>query len=67
MDAFVRVRGRFLVEPWPAQTAVGVAELGVPGALIELRAIACRTHGRRSSDAGGKWMRSRSSWTRTGS
>ena len=42
MDAFVRVRGRFLVEPWPAQTAVGVAELGVPGALIELRATAVR-------------------------
>ena len=42
MDAFVRVRGRFLAEPWPAQTAVGGAELGVPGALIELRATAVR-------------------------
>jgi len=42
MDAFVRVRGRFLAEPWPAQTAVGVAELGLPGALIELRATAVR-------------------------
>ena len=47
MDAFVRVRARFLVEPWPAQTAVGVAELGVPGALIELRATAVRGGGGR--------------------
>jgi enamine deaminase RidA (YjgF/YER057c/UK114 family) len=47
MDAFVRARSRFLVEPWPAQTAVGVAELGVPGALIELRATAVRASGSR--------------------
>ena len=45
MDAFVRVRDRFLSEPWPAQTAVGVAELGLPGALIELRATAVRASG----------------------
>ena len=42
LDAFLRVRDRFLVEPWPAQTAVGVAELGLPGAVIELRATAVR-------------------------
>jgi len=46
MDAFVRVRARFLSEPWPAQTAVGVAELGLPGALIELRATAVRASAR---------------------
>ena len=46
MDAFVRVRERFLSEPWPAQTAVGVAELGLPGALIELRATAVRASAR---------------------
>ena len=40
LDAFVAVRDRFLREPWPAQTAVGVAELGVPGLRIELRAVA---------------------------
>ena len=45
MDAFVRVRDRFLAEPWPAQTAVGVAELGLPGALVELRATAVRASG----------------------
>ena len=47
MDAFVRVRARHLATPPPAQTAVGVAELGVPGALIELRAIAVRGAGSR--------------------
>ena len=47
MDAFVRVRDRFLAEPYPAQTAVGVAELGLPGALIELRATAVRDSGSR--------------------
>ena len=42
MDAFVRVRDRYLAEPYPAQTAVGVAELGLPGALVELKATAVR-------------------------
>lgn len=42
MDAFTRVRDRYFAWPYPAQTAVGVAELGLPGALIELKATAVR-------------------------
>lgn len=40
MDAFMRVWARYLKEPYPAWTAVGVAELIVPGGLVELRAVA---------------------------
>jgi enamine deaminase RidA (YjgF/YER057c/UK114 family) len=42
METFVRVRDRHLAEPYAAQTAVGVAELGIPGAVIELKATAVR-------------------------
>jgi enamine deaminase RidA (YjgF/YER057c/UK114 family) len=45
LDAFVRVRDRYLRAPYAAQTAIGVAELGVPGALIELKATAIRGAG----------------------
>lgn len=40
MEAFMRVWARYLSEPYPAWTAVGVAELIVPGGLVELRAVA---------------------------
>lgn len=40
MEAFMRVWARYLKEPYPAWTAVGVAELIVPGGLVELRAVA---------------------------
>ena len=40
MDLFTRVRERYIGKPFPAETAVGVAELGIPGALVEIRAIA---------------------------
>ena len=40
LDVFTRVRDRFIGEPYPAQTAVGVAELGLAGAVIELKATA---------------------------
>ncbi len=40
MEAFVRVKDRYLKEPYPAWTAIGVAELVVPGGLMEIRAIA---------------------------
>ncbi|HHZ07930.1 MAG TPA: hypothetical protein GX405_04020 [Rhizobiales bacterium] len=39
-DAFIRARDRFLVEPFPAWTAIGVAALIVPGGLMEIRAVA---------------------------
>ena len=31
---------RYISKPYPAETAVGVAELGIPGALLEIRATA---------------------------
>jgi enamine deaminase RidA (YjgF/YER057c/UK114 family) len=40
MDLFSKVRARYLSKPYPAETAVGVAELGIPGALLEIRATA---------------------------
>jgi len=38
--AFTKVRNRYIEEPYPAQTAIGVAELALPGALLELKVIA---------------------------
>jgi len=40
LGAFATVRDRYLSEPYPAQTAIGVAELGLPGALIEIKVTA---------------------------
>lgn len=40
LDAFKSVKDEFIVEPYPAWTAIGVSELAVSGALIEIRAIA---------------------------
>lgn len=40
LEAFMGVRDRYIGQPYPAQTAVGVAELAMPGALVEIRATA---------------------------
>ncbi|APH72835.1 RidA family protein [Aquibium oceanicum] len=40
METFMRVKDRYLKEPWPAWTAIGVSELIVPGGLMEIRAVA---------------------------
>jgi len=40
LETFSRVRDRYLHEPYPAQTAIGVAELGMAGALVEIKATA---------------------------
>jgi enamine deaminase RidA (YjgF/YER057c/UK114 family) len=40
METFMKVRGRYIGEPYPAWTAIGVSELIVPGGLVELRAVA---------------------------
>lgn len=40
METFMKVWARYLSEPWPAWTAIGVSELIVPGGLVELRAVA---------------------------
>jgi enamine deaminase RidA (YjgF/YER057c/UK114 family) len=38
--AFMKVRDEVLHEPWPAWTAIGITELAVPGARVEIRVIA---------------------------
>ena len=40
MPVFMAVKDRYLKAPYPAWTAIGVAELIVPGGLVELRAVA---------------------------
>ena len=40
MAAFMKVRDEFLSAPWPAWTAIGISELAIPGARVEIRIIA---------------------------
>ena len=40
MALFMQVKDRYLPEPWPAWTAVGVYELIIPGGLVEISVIA---------------------------
>ena len=40
LNAFMSVKDEFIPEPFPAWTAVGVAELAVESAIIEIRIIA---------------------------
>ena len=42
IGTFMRVKDRYLPEPYPAWTAIGVVELAVPGGLVEIRATARR-------------------------
>jgi enamine deaminase RidA (YjgF/YER057c/UK114 family) len=42
IGTFMRVKDRYLPEPFPAWTAIGVVELAVPGGLVEVRATARR-------------------------
>ncbi|PHR24832.1 MAG: hypothetical protein COA37_03540 [Hoeflea sp.] len=44
MDAFMRVKDRYIEAPYPAWTAIGVAKLIVPGGLMEIRAVAQASH-----------------------
>ena len=37
---FMAVRDEFLSEPWPAWTAIGITELAMPGAHVEIRVTA---------------------------
>ena len=37
--AFMKIRDEVLNEPWPAWTAIGISELAVPGARVEIRVI----------------------------
>ena len=40
IQAFMRARDDVLSEPWPAWTAIGITELAVPGARVEIRVVA---------------------------
>jgi enamine deaminase RidA (YjgF/YER057c/UK114 family) len=40
LPTFMKVRDEFLSEPWPAWTAIGVSELAVPQAHVEIRVTA---------------------------
>lgn len=40
LQAFMTVKDRFIAEPYPAWTAIGVSTLAVPGALVEVKVIA---------------------------
>lgn len=40
IQQFIAVKDRFIVEPYPAWTAVGTTELAIPGAVVEVKVIA---------------------------
>lgn len=40
MADFMAVRDEFISEPWPAWTAIGITELAMPGARVEIRVTA---------------------------
>jgi len=40
LSAFMKVKDRYMQEPYPAWTAIGITELGFPGALVEIKVIA---------------------------
>ncbi len=40
LPVFMQAKDRFVAEPYPAWTAIGVSALAFPGALVEIRAIA---------------------------
>jgi enamine deaminase RidA (YjgF/YER057c/UK114 family) len=40
LGKFMKVKDKYLREPYPAWTAIGITELAVPGGLVEVRATA---------------------------
>jgi len=40
MRAFTKVKDRYVSEPYPAWTAIGISELAFPGGLVEIKAVA---------------------------
>jgi enamine deaminase RidA (YjgF/YER057c/UK114 family) len=48
LGTFMKVKDRYLEAPYPAWTAIGVVELAVPGALVEIRLTARAAASRRS-------------------
>ena len=37
IGSFMKVKDEFLKEPYPAWTAIGITELAIPGARVEIR------------------------------
>lgn len=44
IGAFMQVKDRFVREPYPAWTAIGITELAVPGGLVEVKVVARLPH-----------------------
>ena len=42
LQTFLGVKDRYIAEPYPAWTAIGISELAFPGALVEIRVTARR-------------------------
>lgn len=40
MGTFMKVKDEFVTAPYPAWTAIGITELAIPGALVEIQVIA---------------------------
>ncbi len=40
LGTFAKVKDRYLKEPYPAWTAIGISELAFPGGLVEIKVIA---------------------------
>ena len=40
METFLGVKDRYVKDPYPAWTAIGITELAIPGALVEIRVTA---------------------------
>jgi enamine deaminase RidA (YjgF/YER057c/UK114 family) len=40
LTTFAKVKDKYLREPYPAWTAIGITELAMPGGLVEIRATA---------------------------
>ena len=40
LGAFMKVRDEVISKPWPAWTAIGITELAIPGARVEIRVLA---------------------------
>lgn len=40
LDTFVKVKDLYLKHPYPTWTAIGIVELGLPGALVEVKVTA---------------------------
>ena len=39
LGAFMKVRDEVISKPWPAWTAIGITELAIPGARVEIRVL----------------------------